>query len=169
MNFIPWILSAVTITSMWMAGSRHRYAWAISTLNQSLWLSWILTSQTWGFLPMNICMFVVSIRNHMQWQGGDPVRAERDKLLDFYHGIVEYLGHDRIVLAHANLKIELAGARATIEELEGYLRTVRKDRVHRDQHGNEFMGQTEDWCDGCIEKAEEARIAVERLNHFLKP
>jgi hypothetical protein len=67
-ELFPYLLSAVTIVAMWLAGSNWRHTWLLSTGNQFLWLAWILSTRTWGFLPMNIAMFVVSIRNHLRWK-----------------------------------------------------------------------------------------------------
>lgn len=66
-TILPWILSAITITSMWLAGSRWRYTWLLTLGNQALWLTWIVVIQAWGLLPMNFAMIVVSIRNHRKW------------------------------------------------------------------------------------------------------
>lgn len=65
--YLPWFLSAVTIIMTWMAGSNHRMTWSVGVFNQALWLAWILTTHTWGFLPMNLVLTVVMTRNHIQW------------------------------------------------------------------------------------------------------
>lgn len=66
MSALPWIMSAITVLVMWQAGSGWRYTWVLSLGNQALWLAWIVSTRTWGFLPMNLAMWVVSIRNHMR-------------------------------------------------------------------------------------------------------
>lgn len=63
-------MSAITIATMWLAGSRWRWTWALSLGNQALWLIWIIATRNWGFLPMNACMWIVSVRNHLKWQPG---------------------------------------------------------------------------------------------------
>ncbi len=73
---LPWIMSAMTITSAWMAGSKHRATWAVSIANQALWLTWICLSQTWGLLPMNAAMWFIAIRNHVRWnRTNHPTKA----------------------------------------------------------------------------------------------
>ena len=66
-TILPWILSAITITSMWLAGSRWRYTWLLTLGNQALWLTWIIAMGAWGLLPMNAALWIVYARNHMKW------------------------------------------------------------------------------------------------------
>lgn len=66
-DVLPWVLSAITIYANWLAGSKSKHAWPLSIGNQLLWLIWIVLSGTWGFLPMNIALWIVFIRNHLAW------------------------------------------------------------------------------------------------------
>ena len=63
----PWILSAITIYMNFLAGNRSRHAWAVGLFAQALWLGRILYTQTWGFLPMNVALWVIYGRNHLKW------------------------------------------------------------------------------------------------------
>lgn len=67
-TYLPWLLSAITIWMTVLAGNKHRHAWAIGLGNQALWLGWIITSATWGLIPMNIALWVVYARNHLKWR-----------------------------------------------------------------------------------------------------
>ena len=67
-TYLPWLLSAITITSAILAGNLNRWAWALSAVNQILWFIWIISTATWGFLPMNIALALVFARNHFKWQ-----------------------------------------------------------------------------------------------------
>lgn len=62
----PWGISAVTVWSMWLAGSNHRQAWAVALGGQFLWLAWIITSESWGLLPSNIVLWGVYGRNYLR-------------------------------------------------------------------------------------------------------
>lgn len=67
--YLPWLLSAITITSTVMAGNLNRWAWALSGLNQILWLTWIVNDwqRNQGFLAMNLVLAAVFLRNHLKW------------------------------------------------------------------------------------------------------
>lgn len=67
LTYLPWLLSAITIWMTVLAGNQHRNAWAIGFINQTLWLLWIVLSQSWGFLPMNLVLSAVYARNHLKW------------------------------------------------------------------------------------------------------
>lgn len=66
-DHLPWLLSAITIWMTVLAGNKHRSAWAIGLANQSLWLVWIVASESWGLIPMNIALWIVYGRNHLRW------------------------------------------------------------------------------------------------------
>ena len=66
-NYLPWILSAITIYSMLLAGNKKKSAWAVGLVNQFLWLIWIYNSESWGLIPMNLALWVVYFRNYVKW------------------------------------------------------------------------------------------------------
>jgi hypothetical protein len=66
-EYLPWLLSCITIWMTLMAGNLHRNAWLIGLGNQFLWLVWIGAAGTWGFLPLNAALWVVYMRNHLRW------------------------------------------------------------------------------------------------------
>lgn len=81
-NYLPWLLSAITIWMNVLAGSKHNSAWLVGLINQALWLVWIVATQTWGLVPMNIALWVVYGRNHRRWitereQGLEVAPAKR--------------------------------------------------------------------------------------------
>ena len=67
MTYLPWIMSAITIYMTVLAGNKSNYAWAVGLFNQALWLTWIVSTASWGFLPMNAALWVVYARNHFKW------------------------------------------------------------------------------------------------------
>lgn len=67
-TYLPWTLSAITIWMTVLAGNKHRHAWALGLGNQALWLAWIVTSGTWGLIPMNLALWAVYARNHLKWR-----------------------------------------------------------------------------------------------------
>lgn len=64
---MPFFMSAITLWMTFMAGNKHPKAWLIGLFNQVLWLVWIVLSQSWGLLPMNIGMWILYRRNHLKW------------------------------------------------------------------------------------------------------
>lgn len=67
-TYLPYLLSAITIYSMLLAGNKKRGAWIWGLVNQLLWLVWIVLSSAWGLLPMNIALWVVYGRNYLKWK-----------------------------------------------------------------------------------------------------
>lgn len=67
-EYLPWLLSVITIYTMFLAGDRKWYTWLVGLANQVLWLVWIIAIGGWGLLPMNIALWVVYIRNHLKWR-----------------------------------------------------------------------------------------------------
>lgn len=73
----PWLLSTLTIALTIMQGNKHKHAWSLTLANQVFWLAWIIASGTYGFILLNLTMWVVCIRNHFRWK-----MDEIDKLED---------------------------------------------------------------------------------------
>lgn len=65
---MPWLLSAITIYMTVLAGNKHKSAWLVGLIGQAGWLFWIVLSQNWGFLPMNLALWIVYGRNHWKWR-----------------------------------------------------------------------------------------------------
>lgn len=65
--YVPWMLSVLTLTMMWMIGNKNRYAWHLGLANQVLWLTWIITVRSWGLLILTCCLIVMYIRNLRKW------------------------------------------------------------------------------------------------------
>ena len=67
--YLPYLLSAITIYSLLLAGNRKKGAWMVGLINQLLWLIWIVLSNAWGLLPMNVALWIVYGRNYIKWSG----------------------------------------------------------------------------------------------------
>lgn len=68
---------------MFMAGRVHRHTWKLGLAVQALWLVWIVLSATWGFLPLNVVLWVVYYNNLRRWQAQEPTpsRNQASRLL----------------------------------------------------------------------------------------
>ena len=47
MEHIAWLISAVSITQIWLAGNKHKNAWILTIANQFLWLAFIIHTESW--------------------------------------------------------------------------------------------------------------------------
>lgn len=67
-EYLPWLLSAISVWMTVLAGNLKRSAWLVGLVNQLLWLIWIVASAKWGFLPLNIALWVVYALNYAKWR-----------------------------------------------------------------------------------------------------
>jgi len=65
--YLPYLLSAITIYTMFLAGDKNKSAWMVGLINQLLWLIWIILSQSWGLIFGNIALWIVYGRNYVKW------------------------------------------------------------------------------------------------------
>ena len=49
-------------------GDKKPAAWTVGVANQFLWATWIVASETWGMLPMNVVLAVIFARNLVKWR-----------------------------------------------------------------------------------------------------
>ncbi len=66
-DVLPWIMSAITLYMTFLQGKKTWKAWAVGLVNQVLWLWYALSTQTWGFLPLNLGLWYLYVRNLMIW------------------------------------------------------------------------------------------------------
>lgn len=66
-TYLPYLLSALTIYTMFLAGNKRKGAWLVGLANQLLWLAWIILTHSWGLIPMNLALWVVYTRNYIKW------------------------------------------------------------------------------------------------------
>lgn len=65
---IPLITSAVTLLTMWLAGSKKSAAWLLGIANQGLWAWFIIVFEAWGLIPLSVCLTVIYARNYFRWR-----------------------------------------------------------------------------------------------------
>lgn len=66
-----WILTAVGVFGLWLAGRRNPFGWAVGLGAQGLWIAYALTIRQYGFLASAGAYGLVYARNFLSW------RAER--------------------------------------------------------------------------------------------
>lgn len=66
-DWLPWLLSALTIYMNWLAGRKDPRAWIVGLVAQVLWALWIWAGRSWGLVPLNIALWIVYLRNYRLW------------------------------------------------------------------------------------------------------
>jgi membrane protein implicated in regulation of membrane protease activity len=66
-DVLPWLLSIVTVTIMWLAGSKNPTAWVLGLAAQAGWIAFALLFEAWGLLPLSFVLIVVYARNLRRW------------------------------------------------------------------------------------------------------
>lgn len=80
-NYLPWLMSAITIYMTVLAGNKSKNAWIVGLGNQLLWLTWIIATGTWGLIPMNLALWTIYLRNHIKWNAHHSVTiVDNDEL-----------------------------------------------------------------------------------------
>lgn len=67
-TLLPYFLSLVTVTVMWLAGNKDRRAWILGIVAQGFWLVFIVNTQSWGLVPLTAAMVIVYSRNLRAWK-----------------------------------------------------------------------------------------------------
>ncbi len=68
MDYIPWILAAWTVCTMWLAGNKSMLAWPSGIVSQGLWLYFDWHVEAWGLMPLAIVLSYVYARNYWKWR-----------------------------------------------------------------------------------------------------
>ena len=68
MGYWSWILTAVGVFGLWLAGRRNPLGWAVSLGAQGLWIAYALTTQQYGFLVSAGAYGWVYARNFTAWR-----------------------------------------------------------------------------------------------------
>lgn len=72
---LPWVLSVGTLIIHWLAGNKWKYTYLLGLGNQAIWFLWVFMSENYGFLPLNIFLSLIYIRNHIRWTHDAKRRA----------------------------------------------------------------------------------------------
>lgn len=63
-----WLLTAVGVTGLWLAGSRRSIGWAVGLGAQGLWVAYAISTRQWGFLVSAFAYGTVYGRNLARWR-----------------------------------------------------------------------------------------------------
>lgn len=63
-----WILTAVGVFGLYLAGRRSPWGWAVGIAAQVLWLAYAISTEQWGFLASCFAYGWVYLRNFRAWR-----------------------------------------------------------------------------------------------------
>ncbi|WP_431916717.1 hypothetical protein [Micromonospora wenchangensis] len=67
-----WLLMAVGVTGLYLAGRRSWTGWAVGLAGQTLWLAYSLITEQWGFLVSCFVYGAIYLRNLHAWLRPTP-------------------------------------------------------------------------------------------------
>lgn len=77
-----WVLAAVGVFGLWLAGRRSAWGWAVGIAAQALWFVYAVATRQWGFLASSFAYGWVYTANFRRWraeQAKDCGRATPDR------------------------------------------------------------------------------------------
>jgi hypothetical protein len=66
-----YLLAAVGIYGLWLAGGGQRAGWAVGLAAQLLWIAYAVVTRQWGFIISALAYGFVYARNLQRWKEGD--------------------------------------------------------------------------------------------------
>jgi hypothetical protein len=70
-EYLPYLMSFLSYLMMHLVGNKNTLGWVLGLMNQSLWFTWVIVSEQWGFLPMVLMFTFAYIRNYLKWKKDD--------------------------------------------------------------------------------------------------
>ena len=72
-----YVLTAIGITGIYLAGRRNLYGWVVGLSAQVLWIAYAVATEQWGFIVSAFAYGSVYANNWRKW-AQDAKRAEDD-------------------------------------------------------------------------------------------
>lgn len=63
-----WVLSAVGIFGIWLAGQKKASGWAVGFSAQILWIAYAIATRQWGFIAASLVYATFYARNWFRWR-----------------------------------------------------------------------------------------------------
>lgn len=63
-----WVLAAIGILGIYLAGKKNSIGWLIGVFAQLLWLAYAIASHQWGFLLTAFAYGGIYIKNWISWR-----------------------------------------------------------------------------------------------------
>jgi hypothetical protein len=63
-----WLLTAVGVTGLYLAGRKSKVGWAVGFGAQALWIAYAVATRQWGFIVSACAYGWVYARNWLRWR-----------------------------------------------------------------------------------------------------
>jgi len=73
-----WLLTAVGVTGLWIAGSQSKWGWCIGIAAQGLWISYGLATGQYGFIASALVYGSMYVRNFLKWHRASWPQRSRE-------------------------------------------------------------------------------------------
>lgn len=67
------VLTAMGLTTVYLAGQRRTSAWVVGLTTQLAWASYAVATEQWGFLASVACYGAIYLRNLLAWRRADAL------------------------------------------------------------------------------------------------
>lgn len=71
MSIFPWAIAVLTSTIYFLAGRKYWWTWLLSIAKSSIALFYFSSTKQWGFVPFDVFLIAMSIRNLYLWRKDD--------------------------------------------------------------------------------------------------
>lgn len=68
MQYWSYILTAVGVFGLYLAGRKNQFGWAVGIGAQVLWFAYAVTTQQWGFIVSCLAYGWVYSKNFLAWR-----------------------------------------------------------------------------------------------------
>jgi len=68
MNYITIIISILSVWTLYDVGNKKRRGWIVGLVSQFFWFYFIIKTENYGLLAMNIIYTALYIRNLIRWK-----------------------------------------------------------------------------------------------------
>lgn len=64
----PYILSAIGVFGIYLAGSKNVLGWYVGIIAQTMWITFAIQTEQYGFIISAVAYGAVYIRNYYKWK-----------------------------------------------------------------------------------------------------
>lgn len=115
-QYWSWVLAAIGVGGLYLAGSHRLIGWQIGLGVQALWVAYAIATHQWGFIASAVAFAGVNLRNLIKW------RREKMGIKDWLNKKTEQ-GRKEIVEAVDNKLLE--------EQVEPTLRQHKGEPIQK--------------------------------------